>query len=268
MNRKWFATLSSVSACILALSLLVGCNSDNETSTSFSLVDSSEREGVNADDAEKDNTNLDDVEKNEGLGKLTLLITDKPIKGEDIKHVNVKISQVMVHQANVGEDIPAVAPEEAIAQEVQPAEEVEKNDKAWVGITPIDPPKELDLMALLGGIKELLGEANLQAGKYTQIRLIVEAGDVVVVEKNGQEVVHPLKLVGGGKLKITRPFEIVAYEDTEILLDFDAEKSLNKTGKGDYLLKPVIKFVREERKPRGGGKSEREKPEGKPEREK
>jgi hypothetical protein len=90
-------------------------------------------------------------------------------------------------------------------------------------------------------VTALLGEATLEPGKYTQIRLTVGAGTVVIGE-NGDE--YDLKLVGAGKLKIVRPFDVEADGTTTLLLDFEADKSLKKTGQGVYSLKPVIKLAK------------------------
>jgi hypothetical protein len=78
--------------------------------------------------------------------------------------------------------------------------------------------------------------------------LTVETSEIVVKE-DGEEKTYDLKLTGQSRLKIVRSFEIVAGEATELLLDFDAEKSIKKTGKGVYFLKPTIKLVKETRKP-------------------
>jgi hypothetical protein len=88
----------------------------------------------------------------------------------------------------------------------------------------------------------------LEPGIYTQIRLTVETGKIVIKE-DSEERTYDLKLTGQSRLKIVRSFEIVAGETTELLLDFDAEKSVKKTGKGVYSLKPTIKLVKETRKP-------------------
>jgi hypothetical protein len=44
-------------------------------------------------------------------------------------------------------------------------------------------------------------------------------------------------------LKFVHPFEIIAGEDTELLFDFDALKSVNVTGNNKYMFKPVIKLA-------------------------
>lgn len=168
-------------------------------------------------------------------GKLVLLIKDKPIAGEEVLEVNVTISQVMVHKTLLGEEAPEG---EVEAQEVAQGE---KEDETWIVIT--EEPKEFDLIKLADA-QELLGEKELEPGMYTQIRLTVEAREIVIKE-DSEEKTYDLKLTGQSRLKIVRSFQIKAGETTELLLDFDAEKSIKKTGKGVYSLKPTIKLVKE-----------------------
>ena len=56
-----------------------------------------------------------------------------------------------------------------------------------------------------------------------------------------------------GKLKIVRPFEVKDGFTTILTIDFDGDKSLILTGKGEVLFKPVVKLHIEEK-----GKEEKE----------
>ena len=44
-------------------------------------------------------------------------------------------------------------------------------------------------------------------------------------------------------LKIIHQFEINGDQNTELIIDFDAEKSIIKNGDGNYKLKPTIKVI-------------------------
>jgi len=52
-----------------------------------------------------------------------------------------------------------------------------------------------------------------------------------------QDVILP-----SGKLKFIHPFDIVGGQTTALLFDFDAEKSVNVTGSGQIIVKPVVKL--------------------------
>ncbi len=88
----------------------------------------------------------------------------------------------------------------------------------------------------------LLIEGELASGKYTQIRLFVTETSVLI---EGKEYGEPVEIPSAYQtgIKLIHPFEIVEGEETILTIDFDAEKSIVKTGNGSYKLKPVIKVV-------------------------
>ncbi len=88
------------------------------------------------------------------------------------------------------------------------------------------------------GIEELLGESKVAAGKYTQVRLVVEKAEVGLNGGQPEPATVP-----SGALKLVHPFNVTDGETTAILLDFDAEKSVNITGNGKIMVKPVIKLI-------------------------
>jgi len=69
--------------------------------------------------------------------------------------------------------------------------------------------------------------------------------------QTGLKLIHPFEIVDSEEtvltlqtgLKLIHPFEIVDSEETVLTIDFDAEKSVVKTGNGEYKLKPVIKVI-------------------------
>ena len=96
-------------------------------------------------------------------------------------------------------------------------------------------------MIALQNVSELLGEENLTAGKYTQIRLIVEAVEITI-NNSGEKEIHNLK-IPSNKVKLIKPFWIYENETTGLTLDFDVYKSVHKTGKDKYIMKPTIKVI-------------------------
>jgi len=86
----------------------------------------------------------------------------------------------------------------------------------------------------------LLGQASLPAGSYTQVRLFVSAASVT--DSTGT---HNVTVPSGAQtgLKINLDYSITPNVVTEILLDFNLDKSLIKQGNGQYRLQPVIPAV-------------------------
>ncbi len=110
-------------------------------------------------------------------------------------------------------------------------------------ITIIDAPPSFDLLDVLGGITEVLGAVETQAGSFTQIRMDVTKVEVITVD--GDEITAT---VPGGKLKIVRPFNVESGVKTILTLDFDGDKSLILTGEGKAIFKPVVKLSIEKEK--------------------
>ena len=123
--------------------------------------------------------------------------------------------------------------------------------------TVATPMKTYNLLKLINGVTEVLGDDKLEAGVYHQIRLII--GKIAESENNINGVPHPyanyvvfddgsdepLKIPSGYNtgIKLVHNFEVEENSSVELLLDFEACKSVVETGGGKYLLKPTIKII-------------------------
>lgn len=108
--------------------------------------------------------------------------------------------------------------------------------------TIVNESQTFDLIALQD-VKELLGQKNLSAGKYTQIRLTVEKAEITI-NNSGEIEVHDLK-IPSNKVKLIKSFWIYEDEATVLTLDFDVYKSVHKAGKDKYIMRPTIKVIQE-----------------------
>jgi hypothetical protein len=112
---------------------------------------------------------------------------------------------------------------------------------AWVTLN--EPQQEYHLLTLANGATTVIGSAELEAGTYPQIRLILSNdGHSLEVDGDIHEMFIPSGAQTGIKLNINAEIE----EDIEyvLLLDFDASRSVVKAGQNDqkpYILEPVIK---------------------------
>ena len=102
----------------------------------------------------------------------------------------------------------------------------------------------VDLMQWNNGNSIVLGEAELPAGHYTQIRLMIIAAEVVV---DGQPI--PLTVPSGLQtgLKMGPEFTLDAGSTYELVIDFDVARSIVVTGPkhdpNSYKLKPYLRCV-------------------------
>ncbi len=157
-------------------------------------------------------------------GTLGVSLTDATAGGFDA--VNVTVSKIRVHQS-------------ASATE---------NSAGWTDIT-LNPARKINLLNLTNGALEELGETPLAAGHYTQLRLVLvpntgtHLANSVVLSGDPTEI--PLDTPSGVQsgIKLINQFDVAAGQRVDLVLDFDAGKSVVKTGGGKYLLKPVIKVI-------------------------
>ena len=150
-------------------------------------------------------------------GTLVMQITDAP-PDLNITKALVTISNVEVHLAGANEDANAT------------------NETGW--FTIVKEEKTFDLIKIKD-VKEFLGNSELKAGKYTQVRLNVDKA-LVTIDGTEYDLTIPSKTV-----KLVKPFNIVENQTTTLTLDFDAKESINSAGKDKYIMNPTIKVIQE-----------------------
>jgi len=213
MKRPIWKLLQAVTT-ILALFLLGACGSSSSTSSSTET----------------------------GIGQLSVSLTDATLY--QYQGVYVTIDEVSVH----------VGATETGGTTVTTAAEIDDDEGEWKTI--LIEPQTVNLLELVNGVLLGLGITDLEAGHYTQLRLQIgkeaygENADGeehpyanYVITEDGME--HELK-VPSNKIKLVRGFDIYAGETTELILDFDAAKSVVKAGndkKDKWILKPTIKVL-------------------------
>jgi hypothetical protein len=98
-----------------------------------------------------------------------------------------------------------------------------------------------DLLTLQNNITAVLADSTLlPTGKVTQMRLILGTNNSVVLNDN---TAHPLTIPSSMNtgIKINLNTNIEPNKTTRIIIDFNADQSVNLLGNGSYQMKPVIK---------------------------
>jgi len=159
------------------------------------------------------------------MGTLRVSLTDAPSCGYD--QVNVTVEKVRVHRSASAAD----------------------GDSGWSEIV-LAPARRIDLLSLTNGVLEDLGQTSLPAGKYTQLRLVLADNGTgspfanSVVPTGGSETALDTPSAQQSGLKMNVDIDVPANKVADVVLDFDACKSVVKRGNsGRYNLKPVVSVI-------------------------
>lgn len=159
-------------------------------------------------------------------GTMRLSLTDSPACGYD--NVFVTVEKVRVHQSGGAND----------------------NDSGWSEVV-LPAAQRVDLLTLTNGTLLPLGQAELPAGTYTQMRLVL--GDKPPAGSPNGTLANSIKPTGGAETELTTPsgqqsglkmnvnITVPAGQVADFAIDFDACKSFVRSGNsGKYIIKPVL----------------------------
>jgi hypothetical protein len=161
-----------------------------------------------------------------GSGTLRVLLTDKPFPIEFIQSAIVTLTRVEVRKAETTETESETNTTTQPAARTQPATEDEDDhddDGSFITIFEDAAGKSFDLITLRNGRTNLLADVDLPAGTYTQMRLVVTAGEVTLTDGR----TFPLKVPSGEQsgIKLNFTFEVKDGEQTDLLLDVDLSRA-------------------------------------------
>lgn len=156
-------------------------------------------------------------------GTVTVGMTDAPACGFDA--VNVTVTKVVVNKSETAAD----------------------TDATWITL-PLVPARKINLLSLTNGVVDTLATSSLDAGHYGQVRLVLDAnasGTANTVVRSGSttelSLDTPSAVTTG--IKLNGGFDVTAGATTNLVIDFDACKSVVSKGNGSYALKPVLTLV-------------------------
>jgi hypothetical protein len=158
----------------------------------------------------------------DGTGTMRLSLTDAACG--DYEKVFVTIEKVRVHQSSgAGE-----------------------GEGGWSEVV-LPTPLRVDLLTLTNGALIDLGQTELPAGTYQQMRLVLAGGDPLAnaIQPTGGTLM-PLTTPSGQQsgLKMNVQMTVPAGQVADFAIDFDACRSFVKAGNsGQYHLKPVLSVI-------------------------
>jgi len=158
-------------------------------------------------------------------GTLKVRMTDSPSCGYD--NVWVTVTKVRVHRSETAGD----------------------SDTGWseVLVDSANSGRRIDLLELQNGVLADLGQTALPAGHYSQVRLVladnkdVANANQLVLSASKERVLLDTPSAQQSGLKLKHGFEVEPNTEADLVLDFDACRSIVKAGNsGKFNLKPVI----------------------------
>lgn len=161
-------------------------------------------------------------------GTIRLSLTDAPLDNPEIVGVNLAVIRVDI-----------------------------RGDEGWEVLESFEEPVNIDLLEYREGNAYLLTEQTIAAGKYSEIRLVLdiaehEGGDAAnkgtyLIYSDG--TTEPLFVPSGAQSGYKAKGEFVLPPDgvVGLTMDFDARRAVVEAGStGKYILKPVIRLVADE----------------------
>jgi hypothetical protein len=145
-----------------------------------------------------------------GTGKISVHLMDAP---GDYQQVNVDVQEVQIHGPNGWETIGT-------------------------------PDRVINLLDFTNGFTTtLVNEYGIEAGHYTQLRLVLGTRNSVLLE--GESATHPLTVPSGMQsgIKLNVNFDVEPGTTKDVFIDFDAHRSVfvhDAGASGKYILRPVV----------------------------
>ena len=162
-----------------------------------------------------------------GTGTMQVSLTDAPAAYDE---VNIEITQVLVNK-----DEDAEEPDE----DGEGNEDGDDDKNGWYSI--MDNSMTVNLLDYQNGATLDLGQTELEAGRYNQIRLMLGDDNTVVIDGETYALVTPSAKQSGYKLNVQADVEEGQVYD--LVIDFDASQSITVTGNDRYILRPVLRTV-------------------------
>src|SRR6056297_145766 len=158
-------------------------------------------------------------------GTLSLALTDAPIDNESVTGVYITINGLQYHKQN----------------------------NSWETFDGYEP-REVNLLNLTDGETMPLGDFEMEAGQYNQLRFMLDAptygegaqsnpGCYITFDDGSEE---DLFVPSGAQTgyKATGAFRVPSNGEVRLTADFDVRKSVvNAKNSGMYILKPTIRLV-------------------------
>lgn len=162
------------------------------------------------------------------IAPTRVLLTDAPFPYDSVSSVNIYVTRVEASPIDT-------APADRAAGRV-----------TWVEVAA--PQKRFNLLTLQQGATEFMGQAALDAGQYTDIRMTIDVDSSTIKYLDGSEALVHWPSPGQGEVLLYASVAerlAVAPSGAEIVIDFDVGRSFlyNLFGVREFYAQPVLRAV-------------------------
>jgi hypothetical protein len=172
-----------------------------------------------------------DSEETSITSHLKITLIDLP---GDYESVNIDIKEIKVHSSGYYDE------EEDV--EHHDDEDNENEEGGWITLEGSDIGV-VNILDYTDGHELTIYDSDFPAGYISQIRLVLNEKNTVVIDGDSIDMKTPSAQQSGLKLKVNKNLE--AGLSYYLKLDFEASRSIVQTGNGKYILKPVIRVITE-----------------------
>lgn len=173
-------------------------------------------------------------------GTLKVYVTDAPPR-EEVTSIMVTVSEIQVHKAVAEQETEQQQSGTENQTQEQEQQQTQLGEGEWLTIKLSDNTITFDLLKIKG-VERFVGTSEVEEGKYTQVRLVIDKVQVKLESGDLQDATLP-----SNELKIVHPFDVIEGETTVLVIDFEADKMVTVTGANKIIVKPVVKLtVRQE----------------------
>ena len=148
----------------------------------------------------------------DGQGRLSITTFDAPAP-DGIEHLYLHIIEISAHH----------------------------EDNGWMTLSDIDTT--IDFLELVNGITVNLFDDSIPSGYYSQIRLLLDDSNTIVIDS----ITYPLTIPSGTQtgIKLNLDEQLSPGEFVSLMVDFDLSKSVI-VANNEYKLKPTYNMFKED----------------------
>jgi hypothetical protein len=190
----------------------------------------------------------------EGTGSASAYVKDAP--SDDFREVHVVFTEVAVHRSGGSDGNPTQTGNgtgtstglttsvanttvsgsvNATVSGSANATTTSGSEAGWIVLFSDASGVDVDLLNTTGARAAFLGEEDLAAGHYQQVRITIK--EAYGIDHDGERVDIT---VSSGVLRSVKSFEVEEGRETRITIDIDLERSLREQGNGQWRMTPVI----------------------------